>query len=78
MSGPVPPGTSYLELIFQGVDMASDTYITWESVVCPPDFRRVNGAKVDALKEEFDRALPGTGAFSVPGWAFFSLCFLMP
>jgi len=23
-------------------------------------------------------ALPGTGAFSVPGWAFFSLCFLMP
>lgn len=64
MSGPVPPGASYLELIFQGVDMASDTYITWESVVCPPDFRRVNGAKVDALKEEFDRALPGTGAES--------------
>ena len=64
MSNPESIGVFYREMIFQGVDMASDTYVTWESIVCPPDSRRVNGAKVDALKEEFDKAMPSTSTKS--------------
>ena len=64
MSIPSHAGISYREMVFHGVDMTSTTYVTWESVVCPPAFRSIKGATVDDLRKKFDPALPGTSTMS--------------
>ena len=64
MSIPSHADISYREMVFHGVDMTSTTYVTWESVVCPPAFRSIKGATVDDLYKKFERALPGTSTMS--------------
>ncbi len=64
MSIPSHAAIAYREMVFHGVDMTSTTYVTWESVVCPPAFRSIKGATVDDLRKKFDPALPGTSTMS--------------
>lgn len=64
MSIPSHAAIAYREMVFHGVDMTSTTYVTWESVVCPPAFRSIKGATVDDLRKKFAPALPGTSTMS--------------
>lgn len=48
----------YVEFVFQGVDMGRFTYLSWESVSCPPRCSRVlKEALVEPLAV-LDRSLP--------------------